>query len=812
MQFAQVILKGLPSALWYSVPKELENTDVGNQVEVEVGRSKRKGWVIDVSDSCDLSTVEINKQPSSRQEKPRPLALDLFSTPDSNLPAETDARDELSLKKKLKPLQDSFRCFPPSHLLLYRWISAYYSASLSDVLDTAIPSKKESRKANQVRLIVPPENIPETLDTLQKRAPKQAEVMTYIVEQTSKCSRPLLTGQLNDIFPFARQALDVLVRKNLIELTPVSRSELEMLSQSTCPTPTSPEAPELTEAQTQAVNALTTSMCSNKSQVNPFLLLGVTGSGKTEVYIRAVEHALSLGQSALVLVPEISLTPQLVACFRQRIYQPIAILHSQVSASERWSYWEAMRSGEVRVAIGARSAVFSPLDNLGLIIVDEEHETSYKQSDGVRYNARDVAIKRGKLENAVVVLGSATPSLESLFNVKKGRYSLIELPNRISKHPLPTIEVVNSSKVKRKDMPSQSISPVLYQAISQALQDDQQVVLLYNRRGFSSWLQCTSCQKVVECPNCSVSLTFHKQSNSLLCHSCGYKSTAPQVCDFCRDPKRVDLEQLDNESYGLLTHRGGGTEKVAEELAFLFPTAKIERMDRDTVSRKQASEQILDRMRSHQSDILVGTQMIAKGHDLPNVTLVGVIDADNGLHLPDFRANERVYQLITQAAGRAGRAHLQGRVIVQTFQPDHPTIVAVATGRFKAFARYQLEQRKALIYPPWGRLIRVVVSSEDRASAKQAIEILGSFLRDYIQKNFMPNNELRVDLLGPAQAAYEKLCNRYRYHLLLRSKSIKPHLKLSQVLLEYKQFLTKQSTKSKQQVRISIDVDPHDML
>lgn len=575
----------------------------------------------------------------------------------------------------------------------------------------------------------------------------------------------------------------------------------------------------LTPAQTQAIESISAAVAART--FSPTLLFGVTGSGKTEVYLRCIEQALAAGRSALVVVPEISLTPQLIDHFQSRLGVPLALLHSQVSPAARWETWQSILRGELHVALGARSAVFAPLHDLALIIIDEEHDGSFKQSDNLRYNARDAAVMRAKLAQCTVVLGSATPSFESLSNVMRKRYRLLEMPERATTRPLPTIEIVDMNRLRRKEMPSPSLSPQLYAAMQQTIENHGQIILLYNRRGFSTYLQCDTCGEVVACPNCSVALTYHKKRNRLLCHYCDLSMIPPGACKFCRDPKmsRIELDATGTpvvdpakvEEIGHLSHRGAGTERVAEEIQALFPQAQIVRMDRDTTTSKDSYRTILGSMRSGKADILVGTQMIAKGHDLPGVTLVGIIDADVGLHIPDFRSSERVFQLITQAAGRAGRGSEKGTVLVQTREPNHPSILATSTGRFKAFARFELEQRKSLNYPPWGRLMRIVISSKEAPLAFRAAASTAAAVKSLLQRFTEPGGESAPEIppavLGPAPCPHEKLRGRYRHHVLVKAPSARILSELARSIAVWQQ-----EQKDWTDVRIGVDIDPVDML
>lgn len=477
-----------------------------------------------------------------------------------------------------------------------------------------------------------------------------------------------------------------------------------------------------------------------------FLLHGVTGSGKTEVYLRAIE-AVPEGRGAIVLVPEISLTPQLVRRFRARFGKGVAVLHSGLTDSQRRSEWRRIRGGDARVAIGARSAVFAPFENPGIIIVDEEHDGSYKQEEGVKYHGRDVAVMRAKMAGCPVVLGSATPSLESYYNAKEGKYELLELPGRVCGRPLPSVRIIDL-----KDYPGMTpITPPLLEAARERLGRGEQALFFLNRRGFSDFLICRDCGHVPQCPSCSISLTYHKKDGVLLCHWCGIDQKPGATCEKCGGDR--------------IKYMGGGTERLEKELAGLFSDVNITRMDRDTVRERGAHARLMDEVASGASGILLGTQMIAKGHDLPHVGLVGVVLADYGLHMPDFRAAERVFQVVMQVAGRAGRGDTPGEVVVQTFQPEHYSIRYAAAHDFQRFYKEESVFRRELGYPPYSRLVLLTIKGVklDRveAGAGRVKSVFEAAARG-----------TGVSVMGPAPAPVKRVRGRYRYNVLLRSKSV----------------------------------------
>ena len=476
------------------------------------------------------------------------------------------------------------------------------------------------------------------------------------------------------------------------------------------------------------------------------LLHGVTGSGKTEVYLCAIEAALAAGRGALLMVPEIALTPAVAGQFYRRFGDRVAILHSAFTDTERAEQWRRIRSGEASVVVGTRSGVFAPVRNLSLIVVDEEHDQSYKQEETPRYNGRDVAIVRAKQLGATVVLGSATPSLESRHNAERGRCGLIELPERIEQRPLPTVELIDMRQEFLETRKQATFSRRLIEEVETKLDARQQVMLLLNRRGFSSFAACRSCGERVNCANCAVTLTYHRRDRRMLCHYCNYAEPVPRVCPHCNSEHIYFI--------------GQGSERVEEELRHAFPEARIARMDRDTVTSKRHYESILFGFREHAYDILVGTQMIAKGHDIPNVTLVGIVSADVGLGIPDFRAAERTFQLMTQAAGRAGRGEQLGKVLIQTINPDHYAIRFARDQDYAKFYAKELQFRRLMRYPPFSALANVLVRAEKQEDAHRMSGELNHLLNP-------PPPELKV--LGPAEAPVPRLKREFRYQTLIKA-------------------------------------------
>ena len=578
-------------------------------------------------------------------------------------------------------------------------------------------------------------------------------------------------NELGKILKDASPAARALARKDLITLeaeTPVSSY--------------APYTPRLLNAHQQAAFAEIGKALATH-QFCPFLLQGVTGSGKTEVYLQSIEACLAHGRSALLLVPEIGLTPAVAGQFFSRFGDRVAILHSAFHDAERAEQWRRIRSGRASVVVGTRSGVFAPVQSLGLIIVDEEHDASYKQQEAPRYHGRDVAVMRAQELNAVVVLGSATPSLESRYNAERNKYRLIHLPERIQQRPMPEVTLVDMRTEFLETRKHGTFSRTLLDNIQERLVKGEQSMLLLNRRGFSSFVACRACGERAQCINCSITLTYHRRDRRMLCHYCNYAQKVPTVCAKCESQH--------------LQFLGTGSEKVEDELHQHFPAARIARMDRDTVSGKRHFETILHGFRDGDYDILVGTQMIAKGHDIHNVTLVGIVSADIGLGMPDFRAAERTFQLLTQAAGRAGRGDLPGIVLVQTINPDHYAVRFAAAQDYPGFYEKEIQFRRLLRYPPFSALANILVRSPNVEDALHMSTEIGRFL-DPVPEG--------LKVLGPAEAAVAKLKSEFRYQLLLKAASRK---RLNEVLQSVRAFAAERKWSA---TTLMIDVDPLTLL
>jgi primosomal protein N' (replication factor Y) (superfamily II helicase) len=636
-------------------------------------------------------------------------------------------------------------------LRLAAWIADYYLSSVGLVLRAALPNPMAVPGGDRARIRRVAE-VARELPTLSLRqevfgaARRQRECYEFMEAAGGAVAVSALTAQ-----GFSHAVIRGLVTRGVARIV-----EEEVERDPFAATPPGPDAvPELTPDQGSAVDAL---HAAARGVGGAFLLRGVTGSGKTRVYIELLEEVVrGQGRGAIVLVPEIALTPQTVDRFRARFGDDVAVLHSALSEGERYDAWRMLRSGGRRIAVGARSAVFAPVRDLGAIVVDEEHESTYKQGETPRYHAREVALMRARMAGAVCLLGSATPALESWANARRGKYTLLELPARVEGRPLPDVQVVDLRKEREasRDRPAgipgpMALSTPLRSAVQDRLDRGEQVILLLNRRGYANFVQCRSCGHVWQCDRCNVSLTYHRTRRRLICHYCFHDEAPPGRCSQC--------------GQDAVSFRGLGTEQVERIVTETFPTARIARMDVDTTSGRWAHHHILERVGRREVDILLGTQMIAKGLDFHNVTLVGVINADVGLNLPDFRAGERTFQLLTQVAGRAGRGDRAGQVIIQTTLPDHMAVRAALDHDYVAYADYELRQRTDPPYPPLTRLANIVVSGPDEVRVQEAAERLAADAVVALPRHGASG----IQLLGPAPCAIDRIRDRWRWHLLLR--------------------------------------------
>jgi primosomal protein N' (replication factor Y) (superfamily II helicase) len=627
----------------------------------------------------------------------------------------------------------------------------------------ARPTGRDQRDQHQA----PPVSVG-TPTGIPKLTPTERELLAYLELHPGSHNLVDLELAVAKASPAARS----LARRNLVRLTqePVVTAPIPARSPVT-----------LNRHQQDAYDQIRASGEAHEFKV--FLLQGVTGSGKTEVYLRAIETAMAQGKGALMLVPEIALTPAVAGQFHHRFGRRVAILHSAFQDSERAQEWRRIRSGEAAVVVATRSGVFAPVRNLGLIVVDEEHDQSYKQQETPRYHGRDVAIVRARAANATVILGSATPSIESRYNADRGKYTRLPLPERIEQRPMARVDLIDMRQEFLETRKQATFSRALTDAVTERLENGEQTMLLLNRRGFSSFVACRACGARCECVNCSVTLTYHRRDRRLLCHYCNYAARVPDRCPKC-----------DSEYIQFI---GTGSERLEDELHGAFPRARIARLDRDTVGAKRDYETILAAFRDGAFDILVGTQMIAKGHDIPNVTLVGIVSADIGLGLPDFRAAERTFQLLTQAAGRAGRGETPGIVLIQTINPDHYAVRCAAAQDYEAFYAKELEFRRMMSYPPFGVMANIIVRGPRQEEALERSAALARLIG--------PAPE-GVRVMGPAAAALARLKNEYRYQMLLKSASRK---RLNEIVGELRRFATAEKWGA---AALVADIDPVTLL
>lgn len=728
----QIALPGPLRALYDYLPPTdpVHNPSIGCRYQIPFGPSSRTGVLIAVKTQSDVPPERLKR--ALQQIDPQPL----LAAPD---------------------------------LRLLHWAAGYYQHPLGDVIFHALPvtlrkQHSSSRtRHNGIRLTALGKTV--SLESL-RRAPKQLALMQALTQASAGLDRPTLLNHHR----ISQAVIRALLEKGWIEACPIPEA--------VHPVTTNPHSIDLNQEQGEAVAQVECNLGSFK----PFLLQGVTGSGKTEVYLRLVERVVARGQQALLLVPEIGLTPQLLQRFQTSMGTGVAVLHSALADGERERVWQGVRRAHRPILIGTRSAVFTPMPKLGLIIVDEEHDLSYKQQEGFRYSARDLALVRGQQCGCPVVLGSATPSLESLRNAAEGRYSRLTLTQRVGNARMPPLKLLDIRSVHLDG----GLSPALIKQLRQTLDAGEQALLFLNRRGYAPMLTCHACGWLTDCPRCDARMTHHRQLRMLWCHHCGHQRPEPVHCPSCGSP---DLRPL-----------GQGTERVEESLQRLFPDTPLARIDRDSTSRKGSLEKLLSRVKAGDFPLLLGTQMLAKGHHFPAVTLVAILDIDQGLFGADFRASERMAQLVVQVAGRAGRAERPGKVLIQTRHPDHPLMQLLTSKGYEAFAAEALDERRAATFPPYSHQVLLRAESTKTEDPE-------NFLNRAIEVGRALHGSETLEFWGPVPAPMARKAGKTRAHLLIQSAQRQP---LHQWLGKWVSEITQLS--AARRVRWSIDVDPQEML
>ncbi len=726
----------------YGVPEALRGKlAAGQRVLIPFGHSTTTGYIIGFTDTPDVEPAKI---------------------------------------KEITRLIDEEPLIDEKLLELAKWISSYYLCSLGEALEAILPGPVRHSRVPVLRCVEPAVSgkaLREKIKELKEKHPQQAKVLDMLAKAAGK-PVPLTISRLKRLAGISESPVKTLEKHGLVR---VFKSELPLGEIPYEKTPEWEDRPieEYSEHQKHALGRIRAQL--EAGEFGVLLLHGVSGSGKTEVYIQAIGEVVRRGRQAIVLVPEVALTPQTVGRF-VRHFPRVALLHSYQSDSERHWYWTKARRGEVQVVIGPRSAVFAPLPELGLIVIDEEHETTFKQETTPRYHARDVAIVRAQRLSIPVVLGSSTPDLVTLHNARRGKYELIEMPERVTVAKEPQIDIVDMVEESFEQKKPAVISRHLTHLVKQALGKGEQVMLFLNRRGYATFFMCRRCKSVLKCDNCDITLTYHKRTRRALCHYCGEYKPVPEACPVCFFP---GMKQV-----------GAGTERIEEVLGELFPEARAVRMDSDTMRGRDAYFRVLHQFKRGEIDILVGTQMLAKGLDFPEVTVVGVLNADVMLNFPDFRARERTFQLLVQVAGRAGRGERPGRVVIQTYRPKDICITAAASLDYNRFTKQELAFRKSLHYPPFGRLLRVTTQSKDERAAFEKGREIAQALRE------TPDAPVRV--LGPAPAPLAKIRGEFRWHTLVKAPS---SAKIHETAAACKNIL-----RSTSRVRVVADIDPYSML
>ena len=709
-KYAGVVIDQIHPALdklfHYSIPSVLApKTEIGMRVQVSFGRSILQGYILSLDEETDIPEEKI---------------------------------------KPLKKLLDPHPALGRNSIPLIFWMKEEYHCMLIEAIRCFIPPGIRVNikgKTQRVVYLTETDSLEEWVRSVENRSSYMASILRTLEQGDGIPVKELLDGT-----GASQSSIQSLLKKGYIR---IEEEETYRNPWQIDKTPTVP--PVYNEEQKKAIQAIQECI---RIGHGTLLLHGVTGSGKTEVYMRAAATALEQGKQVIVLVPEISLTPQTVGRFKGRFGDNVAILHSGLSLGERYDEWRRIRNNEVHIVVGARSAIFAPLERLGLIIIDEAHEDSYKSEVRPRYHAREIAAKRCELEGAVLVLGSATPALEDYYKAVHGEYQLVEMDSRVDHRDLPPVETIDMRR--ELEMGNRSIfSQALYDALENTLRHGEQAILLINRRGYAQFVSCRSCGHVIKCSNCDVSLTYHAKERMLKCHYCGHQEPYPQKCPEC------------GSRY--IKHFGLGTQRVEEELGNLFPSARLLRMDMDTTSRKGAHHRILDAFGKGSYDILLGTQMVAKGLDFPNVTLVGVLAADSSLNLPDYRSCEKTFQLITQVAGRTGRGSKPGRVVVQSYQPEHYAIRYASGHDYAGFYRKEIGIRKQFGYPPYSHIVRILITGESNEKLTQYSKNMIEWIQEHIAGDVLLKRGL-LDL-GAYPAPIERINNRYRWQVLIRIRT-----------------------------------------
>ena len=694
----------------YRIPEEMRGTiNLGARLKVPFGKRSLTGYAVEL-----------------HVELPADIEFD-----------ESKIKDIIAVSD---PLDDG-PLITPEILKLTKWTADYYASFWGEMLKASLPAGINSEKVRPKRR--------KAVRLLSVDADPDGKALTAsqlkIIELLSSNSDEMLFTDVLEQTDVGASPINTLVKRGILEVyvedvlrDPLGKADFPALDDFT-----------LTAKQQTALDQITTAVAAD-GVFKAFLLHGVTGSGKTEVYIRAMRFTLDAGRSAMMLVPEIALTPVFSRRLRAVFGSDVAILHSNLSSGERYDEWRRIRRGDARIAIGTRSAVFAPLENIGLVIVDEEHDTSYRQHESPFYNARDVGVMRASLAGAIVVLGSATPAMESYYNAQSGKYTYLHLPDRIGGRGLAEAKLIDMREVFKRAGKDVALSPKLLEAITETHARGEQSMILLNRRGFSQFVLCRTCGETLKCKNCDITLTFHRRDGKLVCHYCNYRENSPRVCPHCESE--------------FLYFVGEGTENIADQLTKKFPNLRIERVDRDTMAHKGEMEDVLLKFAAGGIDMLVGTQMIAKGHDFPNVTLVGVISVDIGLGLPDLRSAERTFQLITQVAGRSGRGKKAGRVLIQTYYPEHYALRHAKEQDYEGFYKEEIKYRQRLGYPPFFVLASIMVKHREHAQAMRSASILRRALD-------RANTDRNCRILGPAPASLARLKNEFRVQIILKGST-----------------------------------------